>query len=332
MTQDDIAHADHRPTVLLTGPTRGIGAEILRRLIEHRSRPRLVLLARDSRRLADAVGAATSAGLAATGIELDLADLHSVRAATDAVRAAVDGGGLRSPDVVLANAGAQFPDRRGVSAQGIERAFAVNVVAQHALLRGLEPVLAPDAHVVLMGSSTHRGRAKSFGLIPSPKETAPDILARPDQSDVGATRVAGGRAYAESKLALVTLAHEWARRLAASGRRLNTYDPGLVPGTGLGRSLPGYMRWTWEHVMPAMRVLPGATSPANTARHAVELAMGDAHADLHDGYVEIGRVTRAESRTFDRERQRELAAWLDHVVDARLGSPGSSAVAFPVGQ
>lgn len=323
MTVHDITS----PTVLLTGPTRGIGSAILDRLIDHPARPRLVLLARDPHQLAAAAARATAAGLDATGIPVDLADLRSVDAAIDELGSRIDDGTVAPPTAAMLNAGAQFGDRRGTSVQGIEQTFAVNVVAQHVLVRGLLPLVAPGGHVVLMGSSTHRGRAQSFGLLPSPRSAPPERLAAIDTTDAGATRQAGGRAYADSKLALVTLSHAWARRAAASGHRLNTYDPGLVPGTGLGRTFPGYMRWTWEHVMPVMAVLPKAATMRTTARHAVDLVMGDRHGELHGGYVELGRVTRQAERTFDRDRQEELFAWIEQRHPLRAGEPSGPAAA-----
>ncbi|GAA1762287.1 SDR family NAD(P)-dependent oxidoreductase [Agromyces humatus] len=307
MTDPDI----NSPTILLTGPTRGIGAAMLERLISHPRQPRLILLARDPHALDTAVRRAHSAGRDAFGVMVDLADLGTVDAALDELGARIGRSESHPPDAAMLNAGAQFGDRRGTSAQGIEQTFAVNVVAQHVLVRGILPLLAPRGQLVMMGSSTHRGRAQSFGLIPSPRYAPPDLLAVPDGTAEGATRHAGGRAYADSKLALVTLAHALARRAAASGHRLNTYDPGLVPGTGLGRTMPGYMRWTWEHVMPAMSLLPKAATPLTTARHAIDLVMGDRHADLHDAYIELGRITRAADRTFDRDRQDELFTWIE---------------------
>lgn len=85
--------------------------------------------------------------------------------------------------------------------------------------------------------------------------------------------------------------------------------------------MPGYRYWVWRRLMPAMSVLPGATTAAVTARHAVELALGDTHADLRDGYVEIGRVTRAEAITFDEARQADLWDWLERAADARSVEP-----------
>lgn len=145
------------------------------------------------------------------------------------------------------------------------------------------------------------GRARVAGHRPAPREP-------------------GGTAYATSKLALVTLSHDWAERLGASGRRLNVYDPGLVAGTGLGRDMRPHEYWVWRRVMPALSLLPGATTRRRTARHLVRLALGDTHTSLHDGYVEIGRVTQAESVTFDPTRRRDLWEWCEEALRERTPS------------
>lgn len=305
-----------RPTVLLTGPTSGIGAAVLDRLLRHSGRPHLVLLARHAPGLDAAVARARAAGLVAHGVRVDLSDLASVHSATARVRDLIERGHAALLDSLILNAGIQLTDRRQVSAQGHELTFAVNVLAQYALLRGLEPLLAPAAHVVLPGSSTHRGKRASFGLVPDPAWQAPQQLATPDVGLVERPNVAGaswrepgGIAYATSKLSLVTLSHEWAARLGSSGRRLNVYDPGLVAGTGLGRAMKRYEYWVWRRIMPAMSLLPGATTPARTARHLVALALGENHATLHDAYVEIGRIRAAEPVTFDPARRQALWDW-----------------------
>jgi NAD(P)-dependent dehydrogenase (short-subunit alcohol dehydrogenase family) len=319
MTQTDITS----PTVLLTGPTSGIGAGMLEHLTRHPSRPRLVLVGRDPARTDAAVATARAAGLIAHGVLADLADLESVGAALDEVRDLMADGRVGAIDAAILNAGAQYTDRRRRGAQGWELTFTVNVIAQHLLIRGIRPLLADAGHVVLMGSSTHRGKRASFNLVPDPVWQSPAELATAMPAATGSERFAderehGGIAYASSKLALVTLSHAWANRLGADGRRLNTYDPGLVAGTGLGRDMPGYMYWVWRRMMPAMSVLPGATTPRRSSRHAVELALGDAHRDLHDGYVEIGRVTRAASSTRLESRQAQLWSWLEQATESYL--------------
>lgn len=109
----------------------------------------------------------------------------------DLVRA----GPLRPLDGVLANAGLQTTDRISRSAQGHELTFSVDVLAQHALLAGIGPVLAPDAHVLLLGSSTHPSRAAAWGLAPSPRWQDPHDLARPQAGPAGTRASAGAQAY-----------------------------------------------------------------------------------------------------------------------------------------
>lgn len=328
MTVSDITS----PTVLLTGPTGGIGAGMLRALVRHPSRPRLLLLARERARLDAALEHAREAGLAAFGVTVDLADLESVRTAMEEVRALVEAGTVGAIDAALLNAGAQFMTRRSESAQGHERAFAVNVIAQHAMVEALEPVLAPAGHIVVLGSSTHRGKRQSFHLIPDPQWQEPADLATIDGADAvspAAARERGGIAYASSKLALVTVAHAWARRVGATGRRLNVYDPGLTVRTGLVRDMPAYRYFVWRYLMPVLALHPKATTARVTGAHAVALALGDRHRDLHDGYVEIGALTAAEPVTFDLDRQQRLAEWLDAAVAPFLPEPASPARSAP---
>jgi len=313
MTVHDIT----RPTVLLTGPTSGIGAGMLRALLQHPARPHLVLLARNATALDAALDQAHAAGLLAHGVSVDLADLASVQTALAEVRALIDAGTITPIDAALLNAGTQFMSRATVGAQGHERTFTINVIAQHLLVTGLAPLLADRGHVVVMGSSTHRGKKQSFNLIPDPQWQAPDLLATADPAEAPTEakgRERGGIAYASSKLALVTAAHVWADRLGATGRRLNTYDPGLTVRTGLVRDMSAFRYWVWRWIMPVMALHPKATTARITGRRAVELALGDAHAGKHDGYVEIGTLTKAEPVTFDAERQRELIDWLDATI------------------
>ncbi|MHA7292965.1 SDR family NAD(P)-dependent oxidoreductase [Arthrobacter sp. HLT1-21] len=314
------------PVVLLTGPTSGIGAAMLNHLKSHPTRPVILLLSRDGPALKEAAAKVRSAGLTARSIPVDLADFDSVRRATDQVAALVRSGGIPPIDAAILNAGTQFSDRRHTGAQGYELTFTINVIAQHLLLLGLQPLLAAAGHTVLLGSTTHRGKRESFNLVPDPHWQKPHLMATATQPSAEDTRPSlereqGGVAYATSKLALVTLSHVWAARLAKEGQRLNTYDPGLVPGTGLGKDMPGYRYWVWKHLMPAMSILPGAARPMTTARHAVALALSDAHATVSGGYLEIGRLAQAASTTLYASRQQDLWDWLSLAVAPYVEAP-----------
>ncbi|MCX6464595.1 MAG: short-chain dehydrogenase [Pseudonocardiales bacterium] len=301
MTETDIS-------VLVTGPTRGLGRALVGTLGV--PGPRLVLAGRPG------VGdvAAATGGRA---VPLDLADLGSVRSGAASVVDAVAAGALPPLGAVVANAGLQVTDRRRRSADGHELTFAVNVLAQHQLLRSLEPALAPGAHLVLLGSGTHWGGRRSMGLVAAPRWEDPLDLARADLGADAGTRVAGQRAYATSKLAIVLLAHAWQRRHPEL--RVNVYDPGLMPGTGLARDMSAARRWAWRRVLPVLRVLPGVTTPAASARHLADFALGRVHADLRGGYVELGRVTRSSPASHDRAAEDRL--W---EVAEQLTAPGGT--------
>ncbi|MCH8563707.1 SDR family NAD(P)-dependent oxidoreductase [Nesterenkonia sp. YGD6] len=308
-----------RPSVVLvTGPTSGIGSAVFSRLLEHSSSPCLVLLARDQDALEHCVAIARGRGLVAHGIRVDLSDLSTVQAASAAVSRLVERGEIGNLDAVVLNAGVMLADRRRLSAQGYELTFAVNVLAQHALLRGLQGPLSPRGHVIVLGSSTHRGKRATLGLVPNPVWQPPAVLSQPERGPLPSrrdSREQGGVAYASSRLALITLAHEWADRFASLGRRLNVYDPGFVVGTGLVRDRRPHEDWVWRRVMPVMSVIPGVTTPSRTARHLVALALGETSPDLHDGYVEMGRVSDAEPVTFDSARRQALWDWCEQTVD-----------------
>jgi NAD(P)-dependent dehydrogenase (short-subunit alcohol dehydrogenase family) len=235
-----------------------------------------------------------------------------VRAAGDVVAAEVAAGSRPPLTTVVANAGIQVTNRLRRSADGHELTFAVNVLATHALLTRLLPALAPGAHVVLLGSGTHWGGWRSLGLVAAPRWEDPLDLARAGSGADAGSAVAGQRAYATSKLAVVLLAHAWQRR-HGDRLRVNVYDPGLMPGTGLARDMSPWRQWAWKRVLPALRLLPVVTTPAASARHLAAFALGEVHRELRGGNVERHRIARTSPASYDTTREDRLweaAEWL----------------------
>ncbi len=180
--------------VLVTGANSGLGLESARALVAAgatvllacRSLPR----AEAARRQLLGIGAG-----ALDVLELDLADLESVR--TAARRVAERCGRL---DLLLANAGVMAPPRMRTR-QGFELQFGVNHLGHYLLTRLLLPLLQvqPGARVVHVTSG-----AQYFGRL-----NFDDL-----NGDRGYDRWA---AYGQSKLANVALALELQRRLQAAG-------------------------------------------------------------------------------------------------------------------
>jgi retinol dehydrogenase 12 len=104
----------------------------------------------------------------------------------------------------------------------------------------------------------------------------------------------GWRAYAQSKLALLLLTRELARR--EPGLSVNVLHPGAI-ATGIWRDVPGPIRWLLSLYLP---------SPGKGAAPVVRLASDPA----------LDGVT---GRYFDRFREREpSAAGRDDAAAARL--------------
>ncbi len=304
-----MAETDITSIVLVTGPTRGLGRDVVLALA--RRRAGVLLAGRSPEKLEEVAAGARAAGAPwVATVVVDFASFASIRTAS--ARISQIGDGVRSIDAVVANAGVQMSDRCHTTEDGIEVTFGVNVVANQLLLTLLDRVLSPDAHVVLVGSGTHFGSFGTRLLVATPKWEEPQRLASAGRPGDASAR-AGQRAYSTSKLAVNHLVHELNRRWPAP-RRANVYDPGLMPGTGLARDLPPFKQWAWRRVMPMLRVLPGVTTPAASAEHLALLALGEEHPAVRNGYVVIGTVKAPSAESDDPHREGALWAYGEGVT------------------
>ncbi len=206
-------------TVVITGPTSGLGREAARSFA--RMGAELVLVGRDAGRLertrAELVGETPAASV--TAVVADMASLDSVREATAEILDRVP-----RIDVLVDNAGAMFATREVTSA-GLERTLATMVLGPFVLVSRLWPRLAesPDARIVAVTSGGMYTQALHLD----------DLGFEQGTYD-------GPRAYARAKRAQVALVREWARRLAPRGVVVNAMHPGWADTPGVQSSLPGF--------------------------------------------------------------------------------------------
>jgi NAD(P)-dependent dehydrogenase (short-subunit alcohol dehydrogenase family) len=146
-------------------------------------------------------------------VELDLADLASVRACTD--RLLADG---RSFDLLVANAGVMATPR-GRTVDGFETQFGINHLGHFVLMNRLAPLLQEGGRLVSLSSAGHR-------------------IADVDLEDPSFDRTPYDRwmAYGRSKTANVLFAVEFDRRHRGHGVRAAAIYPGGI-GTELHRHL-----------------------------------------------------------------------------------------------
>jgi len=269
--------ASRRPqTVLVTGGNSGIGYECARRLA--REKYPVIIASRDrdaSRRAVQRITAETG-NADVTEMGLDLGSLAAVR--TFAQEIAARDVPLHA---VVCNAGLQTSGGMVKSADGFERTFAVNHLGHFLLVNLLLRRLIANApaRVVVVASGVHDPKLRTG--MPKPDIGHIDVLAATGGPRQGAFDAR--LAYVNSKLCNLWFAYELVRRLAASGLvskeqpvSVNGFDPGLVPGSGLARDYPAFLRFFWDRVLPAVaRTATRWVPTINTADKA-----GDALAGL----------------------------------------------------
>ena len=204
-------------TVLVTGATSGLGLASATALA--RAGARVLLTARDPARGRRALERVRRAGPDAELVELDLADLESVRRAAADVRERT-GDALH---VLMNNAGVMGVPL-GATLDGFETQIGTDHLGPAALTWLLMPALrgAGPARVVTVSSLAHRGPGLDVDDL--------NFARRPYHP---------ARAYAAAKLANLLFTAELDRRLRAAGERVLSVaaHPGLTDTQLLANSL-----------------------------------------------------------------------------------------------
>lgn len=306
----------------MTGATRGIGRVAAGRLVAAAPGTHLVILARG--RADDVVAELATPDGTVTVIPADLASLRCTADAASEIVAQLDSGALPPLRALVCNAGVQYTNDATETVDGFEATFAVNVLANHVLLRALESRFRTPSRVVITVSDTHFGDFRhNLGLVPAPRWRPADVLARTGASpDLGST-AAGRTAYSTSKLAAVHLVHEYARRLRPRAAVI-AYNPGLVPGTGLARDADAFSRFAMRHVLPLLAATPLATPIADAGRHLADTVLGGIPAPT-GGYVDRDRAAPSSPASYDPGRERAfwnaVEALTDQALSASAGMP-----------
>lgn len=297
-------------TIVMTGATRGIGRVAAERLLADAPDAHLVVLARGG-----GAEALASASPRVTGIPADLASLGDVRAAADAITDSLTGGELPPLRGIVANAGLQLTNATTETVDGFEATFAVNVLANHVLVRRLVPHLTTPARIVVTVSDTHFGDLRhNLGMMPGPQWRPPDVLARTGAFTDPDGATAGRTAYATSKLAAIHLVHEYARRLP-SGVDVVSFNPAFVPGTGLVRGADRATRFVIETAMPLLTFLPVVHDVAGAGRQLADVALGVTPAPT-GAYVDRDRAVPSSDESYGPVRESQL-----HDAVERLTAP-----------
>jgi len=302
-------------SVLITGGNSGIGFECARSLA---TAGRHVVIASRSRSASDEAVrriAAESGSGRIEAMDLDLASPASIRQLASEITARE-----LSLEALVCNAGLQFFSKAPpLSDDGYELTFAVNHLGHFLLTNLLLKRLASRApsRIVIVSSGVHDPK-RVTGM---PKARISDLETLAATGCATRDGYNGGLAYVNSKLCNLWFAYELARRLDAAGLSradrpiaINAFDPGLVPGSGLAREYPGWMRFVWQSVMPAMasgltRFVPGISTAPKSGTALAQLvldprlgASGARYYPSHTRWYE----TPSSDQSYDATRAAEL--------------------------
>jgi dehydrogenase/reductase SDR family protein 12 len=206
-------------TVLITGPTSGLGKSVTYSLagkgcdliLVGRSHEKLALLEADLRK----DGFQKSIQL----YVCDMQDLESVEMMCEKVTV------TNQIDVLINNAGALFSEAQSI--KDVERTTVVDLLAPWILSCRLIPHIRPDGCVVNVSSGGMYGARLNIPELKKAKEP-----------------FSGSRAYAVAKRAMEMFSNGLNTELKSRGIRIHCMHPGWADTPGVLNSLPGFHRMT----------------------------------------------------------------------------------------
>ena len=209
-------------TVVITGPTSGLGEQVARQLAL--TGANLVLVARNEEKCARVIAEITPlcTGNTPVFVRAEMGDLESVRSACAAIQQQ-----FTRIDVLIHNAGALLNTRQ-VSPQGIEQTIASHVVGPFLMTTLLLPLMN-GGRVVTVSS----GGMYSSGL---------PVFDKGETLEMPAHKYGGSKQYAIAKRAQVTLTEMWATRVPQT--EFVSMHPGWADTPGVQESIPGFRRVT----------------------------------------------------------------------------------------
>ena len=301
-TDDVLAGVDlSGKRVLVTGVSAGLGVETARVLAAHGAD--VVGAARDLAKAEGATAVVREAAARSGGslalVELDLANLKSVRAAADALVA--DG---QTFDLVIANAGVMAPPL-GRTADGFETQFGTNHLGHFVLINRIASLLKAGSRVVSLASSGHRFSDVNL-----------------EDPNFETTEYVPFEAYGRSKTANILFAVEFDRRHKDRGVRAAAVHPGGIQ-TELARHLDPAFIQQWIDQLNAQAAAAGQppiewkTIPQGAATSVwagvvapVEEVAGRYSEDCHVAeLVDDASQIRAGVRSYALDPTRAQALW-----------------------
>ena len=210
-------------TAVVTGATSGLGRVTAERLVALGAR--VILVGRNQDKLETAVGEIAAAS-GSDNLTFEVADLSLKAEVRDLANRLLE----REETIhILVNNAAVLPSKRELTPEGLETAFATDLLSPFLLTELLLPQMRSSAPARVIN-------VLSGGMY----LTGVDV----DDLENARGKYDGSRAYARAKRGLMILTEYWAGQLEHTGVTVNAMHPGWADTPGVRESLPGFHKLT----------------------------------------------------------------------------------------
>lgn len=315
-------------SVLITGGTSGLGYECALSIARQRPDYQVIVASRSD---PNDAAASINKSLDQSNVKflkLDLSSLEKVRAFASEWKAA------NHPPIeaLVLNAALQLPGEIDYTVDGYEKTFGISHVGHALLLSLLRPHLADTARVVIVSSGTHDPEVKT-GMPDAVYNTAEE-LAHPTAET---SKNDGRQRYTSTKLANVLYTYALHRRFAAINEKSNgktkltvvAFEPGLMPGTGLGRAMGPMLNFVWLYILPALLpllrlVVRGSVNTVKASGESLAWLSISSDIEGQSGVYYDGREPIKSSKTsYEESKQEDLFMWTTKTVAKDEGEKSS---------
>lgn len=289
-------------SIIITGATSGIGFECAMQMAKIAPNEQIILACRNipagNETIKKIKNKTNHQHLIC--LQLDLGSLQSIRDFKDKFAK------LPNPVItsLINNAGLQNIGKTAYTTNGFETTFGTNHLGGFYLSLLLIPYIEQNGSITFTASDTHDPATKT-GIEP-PIYTSGKDLAFPKET-TEKENIVGQRLYSTSKLCNVLSAYVLYEKLAEKKIRVNAFDPGMVPGTGLARTYPPVLRFVWNNVMPILTYFKSNTNCAKkSGKRLANLAFSKELKQLNGIYYSDGKVTKSSVDSYNKSYQAEL--------------------------
>ncbi len=289
-------------SIIITGANSGIGYECALHMAKIAPNEQLILACRNM----EAGKQALKEIQQKTGhkhaicLSLDLASFKSIEQFRDSIA------NLTNPKIeaLVNNAGVSYIGKPRYTKEGFELTFGTNHLGNLYLTLLLLPYMDSNGSITFTASGTHDPKQKTG--MPAPKFEDPNLLAYPVNITNTAMNV-GQTRYTTSKLCNILTTYELQQKLINTNIRVNAFDPGLVPGTGLTRAYSPVIRVAYKCFFKvASLFVSNINSAKKSGKRLANLAYSIKYKNAKGKYFEGEKEIKSSEESYNKAHQKQL--------------------------